>query len=76
MRTDLDFRLDIVDCVTALHFKCDSLPCQGLHEDLHLSASPGSQQLNPSPNPGTQAKSEEKMVRNTTLMACVETEIP
>jgi hypothetical protein len=56
MHTDLDFRLDIVDCVTALHFKCDSLPCQGLHEDLHLSASPGSQQL----NPGTQAKSEEK----------------
>ena len=48
MCTDLDFRLDIVDCVTALHFKCDSLPCQGLHEDLHLSASPDSQQLNPS----------------------------
>jgi hypothetical protein len=31
----LDLALDIVDCVGRLHLKGDSLPCQGLDEDLH-----------------------------------------
>ena len=31
----LDLGLDILDGVTGLHLQGDSLPCQGLHEDLH-----------------------------------------
>ena len=31
----LDLGLDIFNSVTRLHLKGDSLPCQGLHEDLH-----------------------------------------
>merc|ERR1719285_303925 len=31
----LDLGLDIFNSVTGLHLKGDSLPCQGLHEDLH-----------------------------------------
>jgi len=34
--THLDFGLDVVDGVAALHLEGDGLPRQGLHEDLHL----------------------------------------
>ena len=32
----LNFGLDILDCVRALHLQGDRFACQSLHEDLHL----------------------------------------
>ena len=33
---DLNFGLDIIDGVAALHLKGDGFACQGFHEDLHV----------------------------------------